>query len=170
VGGEAVWEHATAVRLGEAVADRGDGVIEGAGLQRELPGRRYHPIGLDWVLANVGPVVEQRCVPQAAEDLRVSRREVRVDRVRHLVQGHPLDHAGQAEAVIAVEVREADPVDLRGGDAGEQHLPLGALARVEENALGVPLQEVAIVVAGPGGRLARRPQHHQLTSRHEIRA
>ena len=165
--GKAVREHAAAVRLGEAVAERGDDVVEGAGLQRELFCCGYHSVGLDWVLADVHLVVEQRGVPQAAEDLRVGGWEVRVHRVRHAVQRHPLHHAGQAQAVVAVEVREADPADLAGGDTGEQHLPLGALAGVEQDPLGVPAQEVAVMVAGPGGRLARRPQHHQFTCGHE---
>ena len=42
----------------------------------------------------------------------------------------------------------------RGRDPGVDHLPLGALARVEEQALAVPAQQVAVVVAGPGGHLA----------------
>ena len=60
--------------------------------------------------------------------------------MRHPVEGQPLQHAGQAEAVVAVEVAEADPGDLAGPHPGQQHLPLGALTRVEQQPFVVPPQ------------------------------
>ena len=63
--------------------------------------------------------------------------------------------------MVTVEMGDADPVDVVRGDAGPQHLPLGALARVEQDALAVPAQQIAVVVAVPGGHLARGAQHHQ---------
>ena len=82
------------------------------------------------------------------------------------VEGQPLEDAGQAEAVVAVEMGDADAGDGRRSHAGQQHLPLGALARVEQHALGVPPQQVAVVVAVAGGGLAGRPEHHELAGRH----
>ena len=60
------------------------------------------------------------------------------DLVRDLVEVDALDHTGEAEGVVAVEVRDADPVQVVRRDPGPQHLPLRALAGVEEDALAVP--------------------------------
>ena len=65
-----------------------------------------------------------------------------------------------------MEVGDADPGDGGARNTGQQHLSLGAFAGVEQQALVVPTEEVAVVVAKPGGRLARRPQHHQFPSCH----
>lgn len=63
-----------------------------------------------------------------------------------------------------MEVGDADPVEVVGGDPGAQHLALGALAGIEEEALAVPAEEVAVVVAVPGGYLAGGTENHQFTS------
>jgi hypothetical protein len=88
-------------------------------------------------------------------------RVVAVHRVVDLVEHQPGHDPGQPEAVVAVEVRDADPGDVRGRDPGQQHLALGALPRVEQEALFVPAQEVPVVVARARRRLARRPEHHE---------
>src|SRR4029079_476569 len=61
---------------------------------------------------------------------------------------------------------DADAGDLTRGDPGEQHLPLRSLTRVEQQALVVPAQEIAVVIAAAGGRLTRRAEDHQLTIGH----
>ncbi len=76
------------------------------------------------------------------------------------------EHSGQAEAMIAVEVRDADPRDRCGGDVREHELALRALARVEQHTFTVPAQEVPVVVALSCRRLAGRPQHDELALRH----
>jgi len=86
--------------------------------------------------------------------------------VRHPVQRHPRQHARQAEAVVTVEMGDADAGDLARGHPGEQHLPLRSLTRVEQQALVVPAQEIAVVIAAAGGRLTRRAEDHQLTIGH----
>src|SRR5689334_13286781 len=68
--------------------------------------------------------------------------------------------------MIAVEVGDADPGDLVRGDAGEQHLPLRALARVEQQPLVVPAQEVPVVIARAGGCLTCGTEDDQLTVGH----
>ena len=50
--------------------------------------------------------------------------------------------------------------------AGQEQLTLRALPGIEQHALGVPPQEVAVVVAVAGGGLAGRPQHDELAGRH----
>lgn len=65
--------------------------------------------------------------------------------------------------MVAVEVRDADAVQVVGRDTGAHHLPLGALAGVEEDALAVPAQHVAVVVTVPGRHLARGAQDDQFT-------
>jgi len=108
-------------------------------------------------------------MPEPREHLLVLRRVAGFDQVRHPVQGHPLQHARQAKAVIPVEMGDADPGDLAHRDPGEDHLPLGALTRVEQQPLAVPAQQVAVVVTAAGRRLARRAKNHQFTIRHDIR-
>lgn len=88
------------------------------------------------------------------------------DLVRDAVEVDPLDHPGEAQAVVAVEVRDADPVQVVGGDPGAQHLALGALAGVEQDALAVPAQQVAVVVAVPGRDLARGAEDDEFAYGH----
>ena len=76
------------------------------------------------------------------------------------VQGHPLEYARHPQAVVSVKVGDADAGDLAGRHPGEQHLPLGSLTRVEQQPFAVPAQEVAVVIAAAGGRLARRAENH----------
>jgi hypothetical protein len=79
--------------------------------------------------------------------------KMKMDRVLYAVQDHPGKHSRQTEAVVAVDMREADTRDLAGRNSCQKHLPLGALPGVEEQALATPQQQISIVVAGPGGDL-----------------
>jgi hypothetical protein len=88
---------------------------------------------------------------------------VQVDRVGHAVQGRPGEHARQSEAVVPVHVGEADPRDLSGRNTGVDHLALGPLTRIKQDALAVEPQQVAVVVAGPGRDLGGCAEHHQFT-------
>src|SRR5690606_36973720 len=56
--------------------------------------------------------------------------------------------------------------DPARADAGVDQLALGALARIDQHPLRVPAQEVAVVVAGARRGLARRAQHHQVSTAH----
>ena len=118
------------------------------------------------VLAQRQRVVEERNVPDAVEDGCSGSRVGDLDGAGHPIKRHPLEDAGQAQAVVAVEVGDADPGDLVRGHAGEQHLALGALARIEQQALIVPAQEVPVLVAGARGRLTRGAEDDQLTVGH----
>jgi hypothetical protein len=162
-GGQPVRPHPAPVRLGQLVAHGRHPVRQRPGQQP--PGvrlRQHVRVARDRAFGNGGHVVEVGGVPQMAEVLLPSGRIVAHDVMGHPVQGHPLQYARQPQAVVAVEVGDADPVDLAGPHARQQHLPLGALARVEQQALAVPPQQVTVVVAGPRGRLARGPEDHQL--------
>ena len=103
---------------------------------------------------------------QPAEVLLPLGRVMAHDLMGYPVEGEPLQHTRQAQAVVTVEVRDADMRDFAGLDPGQQHLTLGSLAGVEQQPGAVPPQQIAIVVAVPGGRLACGAQHHQLTVRH----
>jgi hypothetical protein len=74
-------------------------------------------------------------------------REVETDGVGDPVEGEPLDDAGEAEAVVAVEVRDEDARDRRRGGTDERHLALCSFAGVEQEALVVPAEQVAVDVA-----------------------
>ncbi len=87
-------------------------------------------------------------MPQPIEILLPRRRKKMCnERMRHAVQRRPLDDTRHAETVVAVKVREAQPVHRTDRHTGQHHLPLGALAGIEEDTLVVPAQQVAIVVA-----------------------
>ena len=137
--------------------------------RRELRCPGHRPVAVDRPLAQADRLAEQGRVPQPGEDLPVVRRVAGLHDVADPVQGHPLQHARQAQAVITVEVGDADAGDLARRDPGEQHLPLGSLARVEQQALAVPAQQVAVVAAAARGRLARRAKDHKLARGHGIR-
>src|SRR5699024_5149584 len=87
-------------------------------------------------------------------------------RVGDLVTGDALDGAGQAQAVVSVEVGDADAGDVGGCLAGQVHLSLGAFSGVEQDAVGVPTQEVGVVVASAGGYGAGGSQDEEFTHRH----
>jgi hypothetical protein len=53
-----------------------------------------------------------------------------------------------------------------GGDARVQHLPLGALSGVEEDALAVPAQQIAVVVAVPGRDLTGGAEDDEFAQGH----
>ena len=72
----------------------------------------------------------------------------------HLIQADPLKDPGQPQAVIAMEMGQADDLNAMRRDAGESHLPLGALTGIEENTGGAPAQKTAALVAFPGGHEA----------------
>ena len=57
-----------------------------------------------------------------------------VQRAHDPVDDPPLKDAGQAEAVVTVQVGQPDDVDGAGRDTRVGHLTLGALARIDEDA------------------------------------
>ena len=86
----------------------------------------------------------------------------------HVVERQPLHDTRYAEAVVAVEVGDAEPGDRGRRHPGVQHLPLRALPRIEEEALGIPAQEVAVLVALSRRHLTAGAQHNQFTHGHTV--
>ena len=76
--------------------------------------------------------------------------------------------AGKAKAVVAVEVGDADAGDVARSGARPEELPLAAVAGVEEEALAVPPQQIAVVVALARGNLAGRSQDDQFPDCHPL--
>jgi hypothetical protein len=93
-------------------------------------------------------------------------RIVQVDGVVDLVKGHAGKDAGQAVAVVAVHVREADARDLGDGNSGVDHLPLRTLSGIEEEVFAIPAQYVPVLVAGAGRDLRGGAEDDELT--HEV--
>jgi hypothetical protein len=83
--------------------------------------------------------------------------------MRYVVQRQPLHDPRYAEAVVTVEVRDAQPGDRTDRDPGVQHLPLGSLTRIEQETLVVPAQEVPVLRAFPGRHLTTGAQHNEFT-------
>ena len=107
-----------------------------------------------------------RRVTQPVEVLLTARRIVNGHETPAPVESQAQDHTGQTEAMVAVEVGDADSSDRRRRDVGERQLALRALAWVEQNAFAVPAQQVSIVVAVTGRRLARGSQNNQFAFGH----
>src|SRR5689334_12220212 len=87
---------------------------------------------------------------------------MRPNSMRYVVQRQPLHNPRYAETVVAVEMRDAEPRDRAGGDPGVQHLPLGPLPRIEQEAVLVPAQEVAVLRAFTRRHLAAGTEDDQL--------
>ncbi len=164
---EPVRQHPPPVRLHQPVSEGGHAVGQPTSLEAE--GRRL----ADRAVAADRPfrqsqcvVLVQRRIAQPLEDLAVLGRVMGLDLVRHLVERQPLEYAGQAEAVVAVEMSDADAADLARRDAGELHLALRSLARIEQDSVGFPPEQVAVVVAATGRHLARSAENHEFPVGH----
>jgi hypothetical protein len=70
--------------------------------------------------------------------------------------------------MVAVKMRDKDFRDARGRDVGEDHLPLRALARVEQKSLAVPAQKIPVVIALARRHLAARPERDKSSCRHKV--
>jgi hypothetical protein len=65
--------------------------------------------------------------------------------------------------VVTVKMRDADLGDVSRRDPGVDQLSLRALTRIEQQALAVPTQQVAVVIAIARGHLAGGTEHDELT-------
>lgn len=83
------------------------------------------------------------------------------DWVGYFVERNALNHACEPQAVIAVKVRHQQVVDAVGPHPVAEHLPLSALARIEQQPAIAPSQVVAVVVTITGRYLARCSEHHE---------
>ncbi len=86
--------------------------------------------------------------PQLLEQAPQPARPVHGELALALAQGERLEHPGQAEHVVGVEVRDQDLLELDQADRAHQ-LALGALAAVHE-------QSVAAAPHERGGQAAAR--------------
>jgi hypothetical protein len=115
VGGEPIGEQVDPGLLLDAPAEGRDPVVEGPGGDRERSGVGEHaPLFADRVEAHRLATTD-RCLAQALDVGPTRRREVDRDLVERTVEREPLQHPGQAEAVVAVEVGDADR-SMRWGD------------------------------------------------------
>ena len=89
---------------------------------------------------------------QRAEQLVEPPRPVQRQRQLAAAESERLQHSGQAEEVVGVEVRQEDLVELDQADVRAQQLPLRALAAVEEQLLATAADE-------RGGRSAASGRH-----------
>ena len=117
----------------------------------------------------VGPLVEDRGPSEPPQVVDARFRKVHVDGPLELIEREPCQYAGQAEAVVAVEVGDADGADRRARDACEQQLALRPLARIEEDRLVVPSQHVAVGVTIPRRHLCGCAEYNELALRHGAR-
>jgi hypothetical protein len=143
-GSQPFRQKGAAVGLSESIAVRLDAVPQG----KDLKSRRDQTGTSVWVQPHVRAWGGER--HERADHVVPGGGIVQMDRVRHTVEGQAGQDPGQAEAVIAVDMREADARDLGRRHAGMDHLPLGAFARIKEHALAVPKQQIAVMVPCAG--------------------
>ena len=63
-----------------------------------------------------------------------------MDRVGDLIKVEPHEHRAEAEAVVAMEVRDKNPCDNRGGNVGKNKLTLSAFSGIEQEPLIIPAE------------------------------
>ena len=164
--GEAVREHSATVGFLHPPPERLDTMLEARAAQREALVGVHDPRGVHGAAVDRHELLARRGQAEAIEVLLTARRVVDRHGVVAFVEGPAHDHARQAEAVIAVEVGDADPGHGRGRHPGDRELSLRALPGIEQQALAVPSQQVAVVVAMPRRGLAGRPQHDEFALAH----
>ena len=145
-------EPARPLVLDERVADRGNAVLDredeqlvAVALERRARAQ----------LLQLEPVRQPpEDAAQVAEEVAEPRRPV--DRERHvaIAERERLQHSGQAEVVVAVEVREEDLAQVDEADGRAQQLPLRPLAAVEEQPVAAAAHEQRRRRAARGGRAA----------------
>jgi methylated-DNA-[protein]-cysteine S-methyltransferase len=68
-----------------------------------------------------------------------------------------------------MKVSDAQPGEVVRAHPRVQHLPLGALARIEQEALAVPPQQISVVVADSGGDRAGGSEDDEFAGRHGVK-
>ena len=168
-GGQGLRVEADPGQILHPVPDGGDAVVEAGRREDEVLGPQ-HLTGLrtrvDGQESDVGLVVVDAGAVEPLDVLLPLGRIDHGDRVGHLFQGDTLQHPGQSEAVVAVEVGEADDVDAARRDPSPGHLSLGALAAVEQDTTGSPPQQVAVMVPRLRGHQTGCSQRDELAIAH----
>ena len=77
-------------------------------------------------------------------------------------QGEGLQHSGQAEHVVCVEVRQEDVFEVDQPGVRAQKLPLCPLAAVDEQAVSAPTQQRCGRAARGRGRRGGRPEEEEV--------
>src|SRR5947208_2304333 len=89
-------------------------------------------------------------------------RPVDLERDLASVHGHALDHAGQSEEMVSVEMGEEDAGDLHEAEAALHELPLRPFAAVEQHDLRASFHRDGTHVSLRSGPRTRGPQEHDL--------
>ena len=130
--------------------------------------------GADLVVASLDDVTRIELdgldgVGQRSEDTAQGAEEIpktrgAVEREWHIAppQRERLEHAGQAEIVIGVEMREQDVLEVDQSDIRAEQLPLGALAAIDQETVAAPPDERCRCGPLGGGSRTRRPEEHNV--------
>ncbi len=126
--------------LDEGVADGGDAVVDGEGVDPILaPLERLPGLDLDERQRVRQPAEERaQLAEQVLEPLRPVHRQ---PGLLAAAKRECLQHPRQAEEVVGVQVREEDLLDVGQADHGPLQLPLRALGAVEEELLAAAPQQ-----------------------------
>jgi len=133
-----VVHHGAALRLLETPSEGVRDVIEALRHQRERWARVHHAGRGYRPLAHVDMLVEYGRVQEPVDVDLATRRVQDLDSMGHPVKGQALYNAGETQAVVSVEMGDADAAEGPGRHAGQQELALGALARIEQDPFVIP--------------------------------
>ena len=125
--------------LDQRVADGVPAVIRSEGLDPVLVAREHVARPERDELVGIGEPPEH--APQVAEQVGEAGRAVDRDRQLPPAKREGLQHPGEAQEVVGVEVREEDLAELDEPDRRAEHLPLRPLRAVEEQALAPTAHE-----------------------------
>ena len=158
--GDGDVEAAGTLRLGDQVADRLRAVVDRERADLVVAAVE-HVAGAELDgLDRVGEAAEDP--PKRAEQVAEARRAV--ERQRHLAaaEGERLQHPGQPEVVVGVEVREEDVLEVDQPDVRAQELPLRPLAAVDQEPVAAAADQRRRRGPLGGGSRARRPEEHDV--------
>src|SRR5690606_5250517 len=164
-GAQPLGEEVTPSPLLDPPADGVDRVVERSRDKRRVVAHREaRAVG-----RRVQPQFDRRRIPfgaldEAPQPIATRSREVDVDRAARRVDRAALQDPWQPQAVVAVEVRDADARDLRRRRAGGEELALHALTGVEHDELALPPQQVAVLVPRAASGHRRGAEHEQLVA------
>jgi hypothetical protein len=152
---ESIRQHASPVGLIQSPTERVHSMLQTAARQYELR------LFVDLTVCRDGTSIDRHMFLAdggQTEVLKVgftARRVVNRHREVTIVERQAHQDARKAEAVVAVEVGDADPGDRRSGHIREDELALRALSRIAKDPFPVPAKQVPVVSTPTRRRLTR---------------
>ena len=89
-----------------------------------------------------------------------------MDRMGHFIQIEAKEHGAEPQAMVSMEMADEDAGDAGRWEVGKDELSLRPFARIEEQSLSVPAQEISALIAKARLLLARTAEDRQVSHAH----